>query len=169
MREADSIKRIYVLEKMNEARLNETYAENRLKCFKTRKMRTENVEEKKIDLTKFLKNVEKFKEMIETAEKNFEENFEMKEENSDQIEKLKKNRRNAQNSSKNAVESINDENKTFKNNVMIINLNYNVAEDVVIVVKTENKTLRNIALKQNFRNEHMRKNVFDENTKFSTE
>ena len=52
---------------------------------------------------------------------------------------------------------------------MIINFNYNVAENVVVVVKTENETLRNIALKQNFRNEHMRKNVFDENMKFSIE
>ena len=46
MREADSIKKIYVLEKMNEARLNEIYAENRLKRFRTRKMRVENVEKK---------------------------------------------------------------------------------------------------------------------------
>ena len=50
---------------------------------------------------------------------------------------------------------------------MIINFNYNVAENVAVVVKTENKILRNIALKQNFRNEHIRKNVFNENTKFS--
>ena len=53
-------------------------------------MRVENAEKKKIDLTKFLKNVEKFKKMIETAEKNFKENFEMKKKNFDQIEKLKK-------------------------------------------------------------------------------
>ena len=33
---------------------------------------------KKIDLTKSLKNIEKFKEMIEIAEKSFEENFEMR-------------------------------------------------------------------------------------------
>ena len=46
-------------------------------------MRIENVEKKKIDLTKFLKNVEKFEKMIETAEENFEENFEMKKKNSD--------------------------------------------------------------------------------------
>ena len=31
---------------MNEARLNETYVENRLKRFKIRKMRVENVEKK---------------------------------------------------------------------------------------------------------------------------
>ena len=52
---------------------------------------------------------------------------------------------------------------------MNINLDYNVTEDAVVVAKTENKTLRNITLKQNFRNEHIRKNVFDENTRFSTE
>ena len=82
---------------------------------------------------------------------------------------MKKNRRNAQNSSRNVAESINDENKIFENNVMIINFDYNVAEDVVVVVRIENKTLRDIALKQNFRNEHMKKNVFDENTKFLIE
>ena len=49
--------------------------------------------------------------------------------------------------SKNVAESINDENETFENNIMNINLDYNVAEDVVVVVKTENKTLRNIVLK----------------------
>ena len=53
-------------------------------------MRIENVKKKKIDLTKSLKNIEKFKEMIEIAEKNFEKNFKMKEKNFDQIEKLKK-------------------------------------------------------------------------------
>ena len=46
MREVDSIKRIYVLKKMNEACLNETYVENRLKRFKIQKMRIENVEKK---------------------------------------------------------------------------------------------------------------------------
>ena len=52
---------------------------------------------------------------------------------------------------------------------MIINFNYNVVEDAAVVVRIENKTLRNIALKQNFRNEHIRKNVSDENMKFSIE
>ena len=52
---------------------------------------------------------------------------------------------------------------------MNINFDYNVAEDAVIVVKIKNETLRNIALKQNFRNKHIKKNVFDENTKFSIE
>ena len=132
---------------MNEVRLNETYVENRLKRFKTRKMRTENAEKEKIDLTKFLKDVEKFEEMIEIAEKNFEENFKMRKKDSDQIEKLKKDRRNAQNSSKDAAESIDDENETFKDNIMIISFDYNVAENAAVVVKTENETLRNIALK----------------------
>ena len=91
MREADSIKKIYVLKKMNEVRLNETYAENRLKRFKIRKMRVENVEEKKIDLTRSLKDIKESEEMIEIAEKSFKENFEMKKENFNQIEKLKKN------------------------------------------------------------------------------
>ena len=78
MRKADSVKRTYILKKMNEARLNGTYAENRLKRFKTRKMRVENAEEEKTDLTRFLKDTEESEEMIEIAEKNFEENFEMK-------------------------------------------------------------------------------------------
>ena len=167
MREVDSVKKTYVLKKMNEVRLNETYVENRLKRFKIRKMRVENVEEKEIDLTKSLKNAEKFEKMIEIVEKSFKENFEMRKKNSDQIKKLKKDQRNAQNSSKDAAESINDENEIFKNNVMIINFNYYVVEDAVIVVKIKNKTLQNIALKQNFRNEHMKKNIFDKNTRFS--
>ena len=91
MRKVDSIKKIYILKKMNEVRLNETYAENRLKRFRIQKMRVENVEEKKIDLTKSLKNIEKFEKMIEIAEKNFKKDFEMKEENFNQIEKLRKN------------------------------------------------------------------------------
>ena len=44
-------------------------------------MRVENAEKEKIDLTKSLKNIKKFKEMIEIIEKNFKENFEMKEKN----------------------------------------------------------------------------------------
>ena len=78
MREVDSVKKLYVLKKMNEARLNETYVENRLKRFRIRKMRVENVEEKKIDLTKFLKSVEEFEKMIEIVKKNFKENFKMR-------------------------------------------------------------------------------------------
>ena len=81
MRKVDSIKKIYILKKMNEVRLNETYAENQLKRFRIQKMRVENVKKKKIDLTKFLKNIEEFEKMIEIAEKSFEEDFEMKEKN----------------------------------------------------------------------------------------
>ena len=47
MREVDSIKKIYVLKKRNKARLNETYVENRLKHFRIRKIRIENVEKKR--------------------------------------------------------------------------------------------------------------------------
>ena len=52
---------------------------------------------------------------------------------------------------------------------MNINFDYNVVEDAVVVVKIENKILRNIALKQNFRNEHVKEEVFDENMKFLIE
>ena len=52
-------------------------------------MRIENVKERKIDLTKSLKNIKKFKKMIEIVEENFKENFEMRKENFNQIEKLK--------------------------------------------------------------------------------
>ena len=45
---------------------------------------------KKIDLTRSLKNIEKFKEIIEIIKKNFKKNFEMKKENFNQIEKLRK-------------------------------------------------------------------------------
>ena len=49
--------------------------------------------------------------------------------------------------SRNVAESIDDKNKIFKNNIINISFDYNVAENVVVVVKIENKTLRNIALK----------------------
>ena len=52
---------------------------------------------------------------------------------------------------------------------MNINFNYNVVEDTVVIIRTENETLRNIALRQNFQNEHIKKNVFDENTRFLIE
>ena len=52
---------------------------------------------------------------------------------------------------------------------MNISFNYNVVENAVAVAKTENETLQNIALKQNFRNEHIKKNASDENTKFLIE
>ena len=81
MQEINLIKKIYVLKKMNEICLNKTYVENRLKYFKIRKMQIENIKEKKIDLTKFLKNIKKFKEMIEIIEKNFKKNFKIKEKN----------------------------------------------------------------------------------------
>ena len=42
-------------------------------------MRIENIEKKKIDLTKSLENIEEFEEMIEIAEKSFKKNFEMRE------------------------------------------------------------------------------------------
>ena len=112
-------------------------------------MRIENVKKEKINLTRSLKNIEKFKEMIEIVEKNFEENFEMKEENFNQIEKLRKNWWIAHDGSKDVVESINDKNEAFKNNIMNISFNYNVAEDAVVPVvdRTENETLQNIVLK----------------------
>ena len=46
IREIDSIKRIYVLKELNETRLDETYVENRLKCFRIRDVQAENVEKK---------------------------------------------------------------------------------------------------------------------------
>ena len=52
---------------------------------------------------------------------------------------------------------------------MINNFDYNVVENAVVVVKIKNKILRNIAFKKNFRNEHMRKNVSDEDTRFLIE
>ena len=52
---------------------------------------------------------------------------------------------------------------------MNINLDYNVVKNAVVVVKTENEILQNIVLKQNFRNEHIKKSAFDKNTKFSIE
>ena len=47
MREIDSIKKIYVLKKMNKVRLNEIYVENRLKRFRIQKMRIKNIEKKR--------------------------------------------------------------------------------------------------------------------------
>ena len=95
MRKVNSIKKIYNLKKLNEICLNETYVENRLKQFRIQKMQIENIEKKKINLMKFWKNIIKFKKTIETVKKNFEENFEIKKKNVDQIEKLRKNQRNA--------------------------------------------------------------------------
>ena len=52
---------------------------------------------------------------------------------------------------------------------MNLHFNYNVVEDTVVVVKIKNKILRNIILKQSFRNEHIKENVFNENVNFSIE
>ena len=48
IREVDSIKKIYVLKELNEVRFDETYAENRLKCFRTWNVQVENVEKKSL-------------------------------------------------------------------------------------------------------------------------
>ena len=48
MRETNLIKKICILKKMNKACLNEIYIENRLKRFKIRKIRVENIEEKRL-------------------------------------------------------------------------------------------------------------------------
>ena len=65
------------MKELNEARFDETYAENRLKRFRTRDVRIENVEEKKLDLTLIQKNAEKFEKRAETAEEDLKKNFEM--------------------------------------------------------------------------------------------
>ena len=83
IRKVDSIKKTYVLKKLNETRFDETYAENRLKRFRTRDVRTENVEEEKFDLTLIQRNAEKFEKRTETAEKNSKKNFEMLKKKSD--------------------------------------------------------------------------------------
>ena len=44
-------------------------------------MQVENIKKKEINLTKFLKNVKKFKKMIEIIKKNFKKNFDIKKEN----------------------------------------------------------------------------------------
>ena len=77
------IKRIYVLKELNETRFDETYAENRLKCFRIRNVRAEDAEEKKFNLTLIQKNVEKFEKKTETAEKDFKKKFEMLKKESD--------------------------------------------------------------------------------------
>ena len=83
IREVDSIKRVYVLKKLNKTRFNKTYAENRLKCFRIWNVRVENVEEKKLNLTLIQRNVEKFEKKIETADENFEKKFKMLKKKSD--------------------------------------------------------------------------------------
>ena len=71
------------MKELNETRLDETYAENRLKRFRTRNVRVENAEEKKFDLTLIQKNAEKFEKRIKIAEKDSKENFEMLKKKSD--------------------------------------------------------------------------------------
>ena len=83
IREIDSIKKIYILKKLNKIRFDETYAENRLKRFRTWNVRIKNVEEKKLDLTLIQKDVEKFEKRVETAEKDFKEKFKMLKKKSD--------------------------------------------------------------------------------------
>ena len=48
---------------------------------------------------------------------------------------------------KNVAESIDDENEIFENNILNINLDYNVVKNAAVVVKIENEILRDIALK----------------------
>ena len=79
------------MKELNEACLDETYAENRLKRFRTRNVRVENIEEKKFDLTLIQKNAEEFEKKAETAEENFKKKFKMLKKKSDQIEELRKN------------------------------------------------------------------------------
>ena len=79
--------------------------------------------------------------MIEIVEKNFKENFETRKENFNQIEKLKKDWWIAHDHSRNIIKSINNKNEIFEKNIININFNYNIAEDVVVVVKIKNKTL----------------------------
>ena len=68
---------------MNEVRLDETYAENRLKRFRTRNVRIENAEEKEFNLTLIQKDAEKFEKKVKTAEEDLKENFEMLKKKSD--------------------------------------------------------------------------------------
>ena len=65
--------------------------------------------------------------------------------------------------------SINENNEIFKDNVINIRSDYNVARDVAITVKIKNWKLRDAAWAQNFRNEQIEKNAFDEDTEISTE
>ena len=78
------------MKKLNEAHFNETYAENRLKRFRTRDVRTENVEKEKFDLTLIQRDAEKFERKAEIVEEDSKENFEMLKKKSDQIKELKK-------------------------------------------------------------------------------
>ena len=48
---------------------------------------------------------------------------------------------------------------------MNIRFDYNVVEDTVVVIKIKNSKLQDIALTQNFRNDLIKKNVFNKNIK----
>ena len=65
--------------------------------------------------------------------------------------------------------SINENNETFKNNVMNIRFDHSVVRNVAVIVKIKNWKLRNAAWTQNFQNKQIEKNVFDENTEILTE
>ena len=65
------------MKKLNEAHLDETYTENRLKRFRTRNVQVEDVEEKKFNLTLIQKDVEKFEKKAEIAEEDSRKNFKM--------------------------------------------------------------------------------------------
>ena len=67
--------------------------------------------------------------------------------------------------SRNITESTNKKNETFENNIIIINFDYNVVENIIVVVKIENKILRTMILRKIFRNKHIKENAFDEKTK----
>ena len=83
IQEIDSIKKTYVLKKLNETRFNEIYVENRLKRFRTRNVQVENVKKKELNLTLIQKNAKKFKKRAETVEEDLRENFEILKEKSD--------------------------------------------------------------------------------------
>ena len=138
IREVDSIKETYILKELNETRFDETYAENRLKRFRTRDVRIEDAE--------------KFEKKAETAEENFKEKFEMLKKKFDQIKELKEDQWNVHEISKDTAISINENNETFENNVMNICSDHNVVRNVVVTVKIKNWKLRNAAWAQNFRN-----------------
>ena len=57
------------MKELNETYFDETYAENRLKRFRIRNVRTEDVKEEKLDLTLIQRNVEKFKKKLKLLKK----------------------------------------------------------------------------------------------------
>ena len=56
----------------------------------------------------------------------------------DQIKELKENQWNVYEISKDVIMSINENNKTFKNNVMNICFNHNVVKNIVVIIKIKN-------------------------------